>query len=124
MKHHLPAGSAAEGPYGLVVTPESAGWTHSALRVLDLPDGGGDHTFATGEFETIVLPLAGSCVVECDGSRFELEGRDDVFSRVSDFAYVPRDARVTVRGSGRFALAGARCEARLEARYGPAITFR
>ncbi len=98
MKHHLPAGSAVEGPYGLVITPESAGWTHSALRVLDLPDGG-EHTFATGEFETIVLPLAGSCVVECDGSRFELEGRDDVFSRVSDFAYVPRDAQVTVRGS-------------------------
>ncbi len=119
MTHHLPAGPAGAGPYGLVVTPESAGWTHSALRVLDLPDGG-EHTFGTGAFETIVLPLAGSCTVECDGARFELAGRDDVFSRVSDFAYVPRDARVTVRGSGRFALAGARCENRLEPRYGPA----
>ncbi|MEV4674150.1 5-deoxy-glucuronate isomerase [Actinomadura sp. NPDC049382] len=119
MNHHLPAGTAGEGPYGLVVTPESAGWTYSALRVLDL-SGGGEHTFGTGAFETIVLPLAGSCTVECDGARFELAGRDDVFSRVSDFAYVPRDARVTVRGSGRFALAGARCENRLEPRYGPA----
>ncbi|MFI0372517.1 5-deoxy-glucuronate isomerase [Actinomadura sp. 1N219] len=119
MKHHLPAGTAAEGPYALAVTPESAGWAYSALRVLELP-AGGSHEFATGEFETIVLPLAGSCTVECDGERFELAGRDDVFSRVSDFAYAPRDARVRVRGSGRFALAGARCEARLTPRYGPA----
>ncbi|KAB2370340.1 5-deoxy-glucuronate isomerase [Actinomadura montaniterrae] len=119
MKHHLPAGSAAEGPYGVVVTPESAGWAHTALRVLDLPDPGG-HTFGTGDFEMIVLPLAGSCAVECEGERFELDGRADVFSRVGDFAYVPRDARVTVRGRGRFALAAARCQARLEPRYGPA----
>ncbi|NDU75472.1 5-deoxy-glucuronate isomerase [Actinomadura sp. DSM 109109] len=119
MKHHLPAGTAAEGPYGLVVTPESAGWEYSALRVLELPDGGA-HAFDTGAFETIVLPLSGSCAVECDGERFELEGREDVFARVSDFAYVPRDARVTVRGRGRFALAGARCEQRLAPRYGPA----
>ncbi|GAA2140683.1 5-deoxy-glucuronate isomerase [Actinomadura napierensis] len=119
MKHHLPAGTAVEGPYEAVVTPESAGWAHTALRVLDLPDPGG-HTFGTGDFEMIVLPLAGSCAVECEGERFELEGRADVFSRVGDFAYVPRDARVTVRGQGRFALAAARCQARLEPRYGPA----
>jgi 5-deoxy-glucuronate isomerase len=119
MKYHLPAGTAAEEPYGLVITPESAGWTYSSLRVLDLADGG-SHEFDTGEFETIVLPLAGSCAVGCEGERFELRGRDDVFGRVSDFAYVPRDARVTVVGRGRFALAGARCESRRSPRYGPA----
>ncbi|TDB83071.1 5-deoxy-glucuronate isomerase [Actinomadura sp. KC216] len=119
MKYHLPAGTAGDGPYALAVTPESAGWTYSALHVLELPDGG-SHELETGEFETIVLPLSGSCTVECDGERFELAGRDDVFSRVTDFAYVPRDARVRVRGRGRFALAGARCEARLTPRYGPA----
>ncbi|MEO3825082.1 5-deoxy-glucuronate isomerase [Actinomadura sp. B10D3] len=119
MKYHLPAGTAAEEPYGLVVTPESAGWTYSSLRVLDLPDGG-SHEFDTGGFETIVLPLAGSCAVDCEGERFELRGRDDVFSRVTDFAYVPRDARVTLQGRGRFALAGARCESRRRPRYGPA----
>ncbi|MEV3921819.1 5-deoxy-glucuronate isomerase [Actinomadura coerulea] len=121
MKHHLPAGTAAEAPYELVVTPESAGWAYSGLRILELPEGG-VHTFDTGEFETIVLPLEGSCAVECDGERFELEGRENVFARVSDFAYVPRDAQVTIRGGGRFALAGARCERRLAPRYGPAET--
>jgi 5-deoxy-glucuronate isomerase len=116
-KHHLPQGSTATGPYGLVVTPESAGWAYSGLRTLDLD---GEQVLATGDEEMLVLPLSGSCVVECDGETFELTGRKDVFSRVTDFAYVPRDATVRVRGSGRFALPSARCEARLTPRYGPA----
>lgn len=119
MKHHLERGTTADGPWSLVVTPESAGWTYSGLRVLEL-DPGGAHVFASGAEELLVLPLEGGCVVECESRRFELAGRDGVFSAVSDFAYVPRDARVTVRGRGRFALAGARCEARLAPRYGPA----
>ncbi|MEV0408786.1 5-deoxy-glucuronate isomerase [Actinoallomurus sp. NPDC050550] len=117
MKHYLPAGSTGARPYTLEVTPETAGWTYSALRVLELD---GSHTFETGPYETLVLPLSGSCRVACDGETFELRGRRDVFSRVTDFAYVPRDASVTVTGHGRFALPAARCENRLRARYGPA----
>ena len=37
---HLPAGTASAGPYALAVTPQSAGWGHSSLRVLELPAGG------------------------------------------------------------------------------------
>jgi 5-deoxy-glucuronate isomerase len=117
MKHYLPAGSTGARPYTVEVTPEIAGWTYSALRVLELD---GSHTFDTGAYETLVLPLSGSCRVSCDGETFELQGRRDVFSRVTDFAYVPRDASVTVTGGGRFALPAARCENRLSARYGPA----
>ncbi|MCO6009867.1 5-deoxy-glucuronate isomerase [Actinoallomurus purpureus] len=117
MKHYLPAGSTGARPYTVEVTPETAGWTYSALRVLELD---GSHTFDTGAYETLVLPLSGSCRVACDGETFELQGRRDVFSRVTDFAYVPRDASVTVTGRGRFALPAARCENRLSARYGPA----
>jgi 5-deoxy-glucuronate isomerase len=45
-----------------------------------------------------------------------------VFSRVTDFAYLPIDAAVTVRSAagGRFALPGARAGRRLPPRYGPA----
>jgi 5-deoxy-glucuronate isomerase len=45
-----------------------------------------------------------------------------VFTSVTDFAYVPRDARAQIASGagGRFALAGAKCERRLPARYGPA----
>jgi 5-deoxy-glucuronate isomerase len=115
------AGKTAEGPFSLVVTPETAGWTYSSLRVLELPPGG-SATFDTGEDEMIVLPLSGGCRVECDGETFDVTGRRSVFSRVSDFAYVPRDAQVTVSsaGGGRFALPAARATRRLPARYGPA----
>ncbi|MBB5117618.1 5-deoxyglucuronate isomerase [Streptomyces eurocidicus] len=119
---HLPAGSAADGgPYTLDISPEQAGWAYSSLRVLVLAPGS-THTFASGDSEWIVLPLAGGCTVTVDGQPFELEGRKSVFAGVTDFAYVPRTAHVTLgsRTGGRFALAGARCERRLPARHGPA----
>ncbi|HEX2143211.1 MAG TPA: 5-deoxy-glucuronate isomerase [Glycomyces sp.] len=119
--YYLPAGSTAKGNFATVVTPESAGWGYSGLRVLEL--GPGDAcTFDTGDAEALVLPLEGGCTVTCDGELFEVQGRKNVFSRVSDFVYVPRDAIVTVTspGGGRLALPSARCERRLPARYGPA----
>ncbi|MFI1968266.1 5-deoxy-glucuronate isomerase [Streptomyces cinnamoneus] len=120
-RRHLPAGTAGAGPYDLAVDPASAGWTHSSLRVLTLPPGG-THTFATGDSEWIVLPLSGGCAVDTEGRHFVLQGRTDVFTAVTDFAYAPRDAHVTLtsRAGGRFALTGARCARRLAARYGPA----
>lgn len=109
------------GPWTLEVEPKTAGWEHASLRILDL-DKGATHEFDTGEDETIVLPLSGSCTVECDGERFDLQGRDDVFTQISDFAYVPRDASVRLRGTrgGRFALPAARASRRLTPRYGAA----
>jgi 5-deoxy-glucuronate isomerase len=99
------------------VTPESAGWSFCGLRVLELP-AGGSHALDTGEDELAVLPLRGACSVTCDGERLDLDGRDDVFSQVSDFAYVPRDARLELASErgGRFALAAARAARRLEPR--------
>ena len=100
------------------VSPADAGWTYSGLRVVSLAPGE-RHTMATGEEEMLVLPLAGGCVVECDGEILVLEGRASVFSRVSDFAYVPRDSEVTIRSAtgGRFAVPSARCERRLPVRH-------
>ena len=118
---HLTARSTAEEPWSLVITPETAGWGYSALRILDLAPGA-EHTFDTGDEEMVVLPLSGSCSVSCDGETFALTGRRSVFTRVSDFAYVPRDASVTVTstGGGRFAFPSARCDRRLATRYGAA----
>jgi 5-deoxy-glucuronate isomerase len=120
-KLHLLDGVLSDGAFSLAVTPERAGWAYSGLRVLKLPEGAA-HTWATGDDEMLVLPLSGSCTVTCDGERFELQGRHDVFSRVSDFAYAPRDStvRVTSAGGGRFALPSARCTRRLPPRYGAA----
>jgi 5-deoxy-glucuronate isomerase len=119
-------GEAGDDTFSLVITPENAGWGYSSLRILELP-AGGSATFDTGQDEMCVLPLSGGCTVSCasfDGTRetFEITGRAGVFTRVTDFAYVPRDATVTVSSAagGRFALPGARADRRLTARYGPA----
>ncbi len=103
------------------VTPESAGWTYTSIRVLELA-AKESHEFTAGESEWIVLPLSGAARVSCRGETFQLKGRASVFERVSDFAYVPRDAIATVEclGGGRVALLGARAERTLEFRYGSA----
>lgn len=118
---HLPAGSAARDGADLRVTPADAGWTYSGLAVLTLAPGG-RATWSTGDAETLVLPLEGSCTVTLDGETFEVRGRRDVFSGPTDFVYVPRDAEVEVAsvGGGRFALPSARCERRLPFRHQPA----
>ena len=118
---HLPAGTAAAGDYALEVTPESAGWSHSGLRVLDLAPGG-SHVLATGEDEVVVVPLSGALVVRCDGETLELAGRPHVFAGPTDFAYVPREATAELasEAGGRFALCSARAGRRLPVRYGSA----
>ncbi|MDX2821612.1 5-deoxy-glucuronate isomerase [Streptomyces ipomoeae] len=120
-KYHLPKGTAAEGPYDLVVTPESAGWGYSGLRILALGPGQA-HTLSTGDSEFLVLPLTGGCTVAVDGQTFALDGRTDVFASVTDFAYLPRESEATISSAtgGRFALPSARTErSSLSARYGP-----
>ena len=111
----------AAAPFTLTVTPESAGWGYSGLQVLELPPGG-RVSWRTGEDEMLVLPLSGGCTVVCDDEAVTLTGRRSVFSRVTDFAYLPRDAAVSVRTGtgGRFALPAARAENRLPFRYGAA----
>jgi 5-deoxy-glucuronate isomerase len=118
---HWPAGSLRVPPYPVAVTAEPAGARWSSLRVVDVPPGGA-HRFATGDEEVLVLPLAGAATVACDGVRLTLAGRDGVFDRVTDFAYLPpgATAEVASTGGGRFALPGARARRRFPVRYGPA----
>ena len=90
-------------------------WT--ALQVFDLDK---DTEIATGAYEMLLLPLAGSCLVSCDGETFALNGRADVFAGPTDFAYLPRNAKVRVAGQGHYALPGALAANDLPFRYGPA----
>ena len=110
--------STATGPYITSITPERAGWSYSGLRVLELPPGG-QLELGTGPDEVIVLPLSGSATVKCGRQRFTLHGRRDVFDRVTDFAYLPRDAEAVIGAAdgGRFALPSARASERLAPRY-------
>ena len=118
---HRRAGTLASGPFSVVLTAAEAGWSYSALRVLELAPGESAEVTSGGD-ELIVLPLAGSCTVHCDGTWFALNGRESVFAAVTDFAYVPRDsrARITSESGGRFALPAAAARRRLAPRYGPA----
>ena len=118
MSFFLPRGETATPPFELDISPERAGWAFSGLRVLAL-EPGGSHAFDTGQDELIVLPLEGGCVVRVDGQELAVAGRESVFTEVTDFVYVPRDARLEIgseRG-GRFALPSARAERRLEPRH-------
>ncbi|MRH91459.1 5-deoxy-glucuronate isomerase [Nocardia sp. SYP-A9097] len=120
-KLHRLAGTLSAGNDPVLLTPDDAGWTYTGLRVLRLA-AGASRTVHTGDFEAFVLPLSGSCTVRVDGLTFELTGRETVFTRVTDFAYVPRDAVVelsTVDGL-EVALPMARCTRRLAPKYGPA----
>ncbi|MFF7078402.1 5-deoxy-glucuronate isomerase [Streptomyces lavendulae] len=82
--------------------------------------------FPDGSAGPFADPLAGGAGRGAVGATppqvFRLDGRGGVFDGPSDFAYLPRDGRAEVGSArgGRFALAGARCERRLPARYGPA----
>jgi hypothetical protein len=65
---------------------------------------------AAGDGERIVLPLSGGCTVRIKDQKVQLLGGDSVFAQTQNAS-----------GAGRrFALAGAKCERRLPARYGPA----
>ncbi|GAB2637976.1 5-deoxy-glucuronate isomerase [Nocardia goodfellowii] len=121
MTLHHPAGALADGADPVVLTPERARWSYAGLRVLRI-SAGTRRTLLTAEFEAFVLPLAGSGVVRVDGLTFELHGRESVFTRVTDFVYVPRDAEVELASADglEVALPMARCTRRLSPKYGPA----
>ena len=119
---HLRAGTTAGGPWLASITPEQAGWAYSGLRVLGLRAGRVARVRHRPADEMVVLPLAGSCVVECDGERFEPGGPGQRVRR-PDRLRLPaarRAGRHVQPGGGRFALACARARQRLAPRYGPA----
>ena len=119
--YFLPAGTAAQGDYDVEVTPESASWGCSSLRVLTL-EPAGTHTLHTGDAEVGVVPLSGAVDVEVDGAHLELDGRPDVFAGPTDFAYLPLGSVATLQSmaGGRFAICGAVTDRVLPFRHGSA----
>jgi len=117
-RFYYSAGELATNGLELEVTPEVAGWTHSSLRIVNL-DAGDSQSLQSGTEEMVVLPLSGSCDVECDGDGRHLKGRDGVFSAVSDFVYIPIESSFTIGSDtgGRFAITGAQATKRYPFRY-------
>jgi 5-deoxy-glucuronate isomerase len=91
------------------VTPESAGWSFLFFGVRQ-------RSFAaeTGDVEIALVVLGGRCVVEAEGARWELVGRDTVFDGMPWALYLPRDTAYRVEGDAELGICGARCERRRE----------
>ncbi|MDF2733686.1 MAG: Myo-inositol catabolism IolB domain protein [Chloroflexota bacterium] len=108
---YRPAGSLAADGWSVVLTPESAGWHFSGLRVGAL-EPGGSLAFDTAGDEVAVLPLEGGFDVVADGERYRLSGRLSVWAGPSDFLYAPPSTSIQVESAagGRFAVATARAE--------------
>ncbi|MGS0687510.1 5-deoxy-glucuronate isomerase [Nakamurella sp. GG22] len=117
----VPAGSSAADGFALVVTPESADWGYSSLRIVELAAGQA-FEFATGPDEMIVLPLSGGVDVSIGSTTYRLAGRDSVFSAVTDTAYLPIDSQVRLVSpdGATVALPGARAGRGMPFRYQPA----
>jgi 5-deoxy-glucuronate isomerase len=116
-----PAGSLARPGYNIDVDPERAGWTYCGLKVFDLAATSGTE-LATGTAEVAIVPLSGRCVVETEGKRFDVDGRDDVFSGVAGFAYIPIDSefKITSPTGGEFAVCAAEATRRIDPYVVPA----
>ncbi len=122
------AAESADSDVVVNLTPADAGWDWTGLRVLRLPPGQAV-SVDTGDAEAFVLPLSGGLrvtvttdVAGAESATYELRGRDSVFTRVTDFAYVGRDSRVALESSAgaEVALPTSRCERALPPAYGPA----
>jgi 5-deoxy-glucuronate isomerase len=116
-----PAGTLVAGSDPVRLDPDDAGWAFTGLRVLSLAPGE-RRTLELDGIEAAVLPLSGSCRVEIGSRALDLVGRRDVFSRVSDFVYVPAgtEAAVVSESGGEFAVPFARAERRFEPAHVPA----
>jgi 5-deoxy-glucuronate isomerase len=109
----LPFGSAKADGYDVAVTPDRDDWQHTGLYAAGLA-AGESREVAAGDFEYIVVPLAGSVTVEVAGRKIVLVGRDSVFAGATDVAYVPRGEGFIVTSAlgARVALAFARAAER------------
>ncbi|MDF2091347.1 5-deoxy-glucuronate isomerase [Knoellia sp. 3-2P3] len=109
-----PLGSAARDGWDVVIDAGVEGWQHTSLYAGRLAEGESREVPA-GEWEHVVVPLAGSVTVECEEGKAALAGRPSVFAGPTDVAYVARDTALTVTATGgpaRLAVCGARASAR------------
>ena len=120
-KYHIPAGSTAHGNFETDVDAERASWEWCSIRVVGL-DAGGEQVVETGDEEILVLPLSGGCAVEVDGETHTLEGREEIWTSITDYLYVGRGKTLTIRSEagGRFALPGSKATKDLPTVYCPA----
>ncbi len=95
------------------ITPESAGWSYTGLRVVRLR-AGLPLAFETGALEYAIVPVGGGALlVTIDGEELSLRGRSSVFEAVADVVYAPRDSTVQLVAVDDAEVALPNCPARV-----------
>lgn len=119
-KFLIRAGETSHDQYECDITTERAGWEFSSMKVLNLAPGDTVKVLG-GAAELLVVPLGGSCTVTAGGKSYGLEGRENVWTDITDYMYIPRntDFEVSSEEGGRFALPGAVASSDLPVRYCP-----
>jgi 5-deoxy-glucuronate isomerase len=99
------------------VDPTSASWRFLSFRVDRLRNDDRVSRHTGGE-EVALVPLGGTCVVESDGTTWELGGRATVFDGMPSALYLPRDTEYVLSAVGELevAVCGALADERLEPR--------
>ena len=102
MKLHLPAGSAAAGDDPLLVTPEAAGWQRCGLtRRAPCARLARACSRAARTRSPCCRSRAAGARSRSRAGASSWSGRESVFARISDWAYVPIDAELRISSSGR-----------------------
>lgn len=103
-------GDLAQGAWESVVDARTPGWEHTGLHIAQLGEGERVELPA-GDVERIVVPLSGAFEVEHTGasgaSTTVLAGRPSVFSGPTDVLYTSVGTALSIRGTGRVAVASA-----------------
>jgi 5-deoxy-glucuronate isomerase len=93
-----PRPQPAEDGSVVVVTPESAGWSHVGFEVLRLAEDQRVQR-ATADREVCVVVISGSVDLASEhGDWPGLGGREDPFSGLPDAAYLPPRTKLSLRG--------------------------
>lgn len=121
----LRAGTTGHDAFTVDITPESAGWTYSGLKVAALTPGE-SVTLDTGASEYLVLPLEGACTVRVGDEVVEIAGRTSIWGQPTDYLFVGRGQTITVSSpdGGRIALPNAVATTDRPTRYCPATEVR
>lgn len=85
------------------VTPESAGWTHLAFKVVSIKKGQLFSQQSAGN-EVALVPLAGKGKAQVAGEQFDL-ARESVFIDMASVLYVPPEHEITVHAKTVFEFA-------------------
>lgn len=110
----FPRGSLTRDGFEAVVSTGIDGWQYTGIRVGELV---GSLELSSAGIERLLVPLSGEFRVDHGGATTALEGRESVFEGPTDVLYVGADRGLSIRGSGRIAIAEAPTSVTKPSRY-------